>query len=453
MKTKFTIFINAFSVLLFWMPNDALANSTQTQQTQNQADVAEVFDQAAAKHKRELEDLWDRRGTPRLNLSNVSSKSVARILSQRTTNIDYSATEATYLDNTAVLFYSYDRENLQIWLVDERSIQAYSKRRISENQINEAITNLRDSMGIDSLQLSRSPHPRGIGIFSRSQKAELPINRSIAELTEILLPPTIRHELSSVKHLVIVPVLGLGTVPFAILQPFTDGSFLIDQMSISIAPSLFDVGQTIPPWDVSRAFSSPLIVGNPYLPPSAEWVVPALPGAEKEAQGVAQIMNVTPLIGKEATKDTILSKVQNSSLLYFATHGVASSTNPLSAGFLMFSADRFEQGWWTVKEVQEIRIRETQIAVLSACQTGLGKVHDAGIIGLGRAFQIAGVPRVVMSLWSVDDVATSELMQAFIKHLENDIPAEALREAMLEVRKEYPAPSQWASFVLFGTPR
>jgi CHAT domain-containing protein len=58
-----------------------------------------------------------------------------------------------------------------------------------------------------------------------------------------------------------------------------------------------------------------------------------------------------------------------------------------------------------------------------------------------------------MSLWSVDDLATSELMQAFIKHLENDIPAEALREAMLEVRKQYPAPSQWASFVLFGTPR
>jgi CHAT domain-containing protein len=55
-------------------------------------------------------------------------------------------------------------------------------------------------------------------------------------------------------------------------------------------------------------------------------------------------MNVTPLIGKEASKERILSKVQNSSLLYFATHGVASSTNPLSAGFLMFSADRFEQG-------------------------------------------------------------------------------------------------------------
>jgi hypothetical protein len=170
MRTKFTIFINALSVLLFWMPNEALANSTQTQQTQNQADVAALFDQAAAKHKRELEDLWNSRGGPRLKLSNVSSESVARILSQKTTNIDYSATEATYLDNTAVLFYSYDRENLQIWLVDERSIQAYFKRRISENQINEAITNLRDSMGIDSLQLSRSPHPRGIGIFSRSQK-------------------------------------------------------------------------------------------------------------------------------------------------------------------------------------------------------------------------------------------------------------------------------------------
>jgi CHAT domain-containing protein len=83
--------------------------------------------------------------------------------------------------------------------------------------------------------------------------------------------------------------------------------------------------------------------------------------------------------------------------------------------------------------VQQARLTDTQIAILSAYQTGLGKVHDAGIIGLARAFQIAGVPRVLMSLWSVDDAATNELMQAFVKHLENDIPAEALRKAMLDL--------------------
>ncbi|MBA3766613.1 MAG: CHAT domain-containing protein, partial [Acidobacteria bacterium] len=87
------------------------------------------------------------------------------------------------------------------------------------------------------------------------------------------------------------------------------------------------------------------------------------------------------------------------------------------------------------------------------CQTGLGKVHDAGVIGLSRAFQIAGVPRVVMSLWSVNDKATAELMKSFVKYLQTHMPSEALRLAMLDVRKRRPEPSQWASFVLFGTPR
>jgi CHAT domain-containing protein len=118
----------------------------------------------------------------------------------------------------------------------------------------------------------------------------------------------------------------------------------------------------------------------------------------------------------------------------------------------MLSAERFEQGWWTAREIQSTRLR-AEIAVLSACQTGLGRAHDAGIIGLSRAFQIAGVPLVVMSLWSVDDQATSQLMQAFVKHLETQFPSEALRQAMLEVKQDYSEPSKWASFVIFGTPR
>jgi CHAT domain-containing protein len=388
--------------------------------------------------------------------SEATSESVAKVLSVNTTNINRSTEDtgdAIYLDKTAVLFYSYDKETLQIWLVDKYGIQAYHKQTISENQINEAITNLRNSMGVDSLQSTRAPHPRGLEIVSRVQKPKV-LNRSIAELTEILLPVALTHKLASVRHLIIVPVLGFGTVPYAVLQPFKDGSFLIDKMSLSVAPSLFDVGQTIYPWSVDDAFFSPLIVGNPDLPISTEWIVPTLLGAEKEALAISETMNATPLIGKQATKEAILSKVGDSSLLYFATHGVASNSNPLSGAFLMLSAETLQQGWWTAKEVQETDLSMAQIAVLSACQTGLGKVHDAGVIGLARAFQIAGVPRVVMSLWSVDDAATSELMQAFVKHIKNgDIPAEALRKAMLEVRKQRPAPSQWASFVLFGTPR
>ena len=456
MIIKSTIFASAFSILLFEIPNDTLANHTQKQQTQNQSDIAALFDRAAAKHRKELDNLLLSRAPSRIYLpsSQVSYKDVAEVLSENTNSNLFAGNEAIYPNKAAVLFYSYEQENLQVWLVDANGIQAYHKRNISENQINTAITKLRNSMGVDSLQLTRSPQQRGIRVASRGQKSNL-LNRSIAELTEILLPVDFTNKLASIKHLIIVPVLGLGTVPYAVLQPFGDGSFLIDRMSISVAPSLFDVGQSLERWDVSRAFSSPLIVGNPDLPISNEWIFPPLLGAEKEALAVAQAMNSTPLIGKQATKEMILSRVATSSLLYFATHGIASNNNPLSGSFLVLSADQFERGLWTAKEVQETRAI-AQIAVLSACQTGLGKVHDAGIIGLARAFQIAGIPRVVMSLWSVDDAATSELMQAFVEHLKQDnniSPAEALRKAMLEVRTQRPAPSQWASFVLFGTPR
>src|SRR5919202_1631857 len=463
MKINFTVFISVFTSLCFWIPNNALANHTQKQQTQNQSDIAALFDQAAAKHKRELRGLLDLRGgSYRKDInSGATSEKVAKVLSLNTTNINRSTEdldesiyhEAIYLDKTAVLFYSYDKKDLQIWLVDEYGIQAYHKRKLPENEIEQAIINLRNSMGVDLLQSTRSPHPRGLEIVSIVQKPKL-LNSSIAKLTELLLPVALTHKLASVRHLIVVPVLGFGRVPYAVLQPFKDGSFLIDKMSISVAPSLFDLGQSIRPWHVETAFSSPLIVGNPYLPRNSEWIVPSLLGAEKEALAVAETINATPLIGKQATKETILSKVEKPSLLYFATHGIASSRNPLSGGFLMLSAETLEQGWWTAKEIQERRFDETELAVLSACQTGLGQVHDAGIIGLARAFQIAGVPRVVMSLWSVDDVATNELMQEFIKYLKNgDIPAEALRKAMLEVRKQRSDPAQWASFVLFGTPR
>ncbi|MBD0326259.1 MAG: CHAT domain-containing protein, partial [Pyrinomonadaceae bacterium] len=62
-------------------------------------------------------------------------------------------------------------------------------------------------------------------------------------------------------------------------------------------------------------------------------------------------------------------------------------------------------------------------------------------------------PRVVMILWSVYDDATAELMQAFARHLRAHAPAEALRRAMLEVRRRRPDPTEWASFVIFGTPQ
>ena len=111
-----------------------------------------------------------------------------------------------------------------------------------------------------------------------------------------------------------------------------------------------------------------------------------------------------------------------------------------------------DEAFLTAGEVQQMRL-QASLVVLSACQSGLGFAHDGGVIGLARAFQKAGVPRVVMSLWSVSDEATLYLMDRFQLTAMNNPPAEALRLAMLDARQKYPDPALWAPFTLFGTPR
>lgn len=427
---------------------------------QSQSDTAEAvrqFNLAAAKHKRELRSLFNIRGGggPLYNLSSrptLKIEDIIRILAlERDSEIH---SELYYFKNTALLFYDYESGNLQTWLVNDTKLKAYSQQNISSQQIEQAATQLVDSLNLTFLRRSRVPSlVRNQQAVSSSSPRPQSRESAIANMTQILLPAPIAHALDEVEHLIIVPVLGIGTVPYPILKPFGDDSFLIDKMSISIAPSLFDVVHMISEMWWDELISAPVVVGNPYLPRNDEWFLPPLFGAEEEAQAVAKMINIPPLIGKAATKAEILTKVEEASLLYFAAHGIASSEDPLEKSFLMLSGETFEQGWWTAREIQNTRLRAS-LAVLSACQTGLGQVHDAGIIGLSRAFQIAGVPRVVMSLWSVDDEATNYLMQAFMKHLQlGTMTSEALRQAMLEAKAEYPEPLHWASFALFGTPR
>jgi CHAT domain-containing protein len=166
---------------------------------------------------------------------------------------------------------------------------------------------------------------------------------------------------------------------------------------------------------------------------------------------VARLLGVAPLIGDQATIDAVRLRAPTSGLLYFATHGAADEDDPLEGGFLALSPGDSASGRWTAREIQRTPLR-ARLAVLSACQTGRGREHDAGIIGLARAFTLAGVPRVVMSLWDVDDEVTVELMSAFVQTLKDEPPAEALRRAMLSTRAKHPKVSDWASFVMFGAP-
>jgi CHAT domain-containing protein len=161
------------------------------------------------------------------------------------------------------------------------------------------------------------------------------------------------------------------------------------------------------------------------------------------------------LTGSAANINVVRKKVRGAKLLYFATHGIADPENPLDGSGLFFApSDDNPTGLWTAREIQGLKL-ENGLVILSACQTGLGDPQDAGTIGLSRAFQLAGATHTIMSLWSVDDQSTMELMTKFVKYLQEGggvFPVDPLRNAILAYKKENPNPLHWASFSVFGIP-
>jgi CHAT domain-containing protein len=104
----------------------------------------------------------------------------------------------------------------------------------------------------------------------------------------------------------------------------------------------------------------------------------------------------------------------------------------------------------TTADITEMRLRAA-LVVLSACDTGEGRISGDGVVGLARAFLAAGADSVLVSLWSVPDQPTSELMVAFYRALARAPgKAQALRQAMLETRARYPNPLAWSGFIMMG---
>lgn len=108
-----------------------------------------------------------------------------------------------------------------------------------------------------------------------------------------------------------------------------------------------------------------------------------------------------------------------------------------------------EDGVLTALEISTMNLSGTDMVVMSACETGLGDITSDGVFGLQRAFKMAGVQTLVMSLWKVDDNATSLMMQTFYEHLLSGMSKrEAFNLAQAAVRTKYPEPYYWAGFVM-----
>ena len=248
----------------------------------------------------------------------------------------------------------------------------------------------------------------------------------------------------SSEKVIFIPHKELFLVPFVALQD-KSGKFLIEKHTISTAPSIQTLSLTHQrKQNLTNQTGSSLIIGNPY--PN---IIGELNYAESEASSIAQITNGQLLTREAATKKEVIKRLSDSKLLHFATHGILDEQRGFGSSIVL-TRDGEDDGLLRAEEIADMKLN-AELVVLSACDTGRGKLSGDGVIGLSRSFITAGVPSVIVSLWKVPDQSTAPLMTQFYQNLKvNPDKAVALREAMLTTMKQYPDPVNWAAFTLIG---
>lgn len=330
-----------------------------------------------------------------------------------------------------------------------------------------------------------------IGVRSRSgigksdRVAPSTQTKQLQQLHQLLIQP-IADLLPTdpAQRIVFIPQGALFLVPFPALQD-AQGKYLIEQHTLQTAPSIQVLGQ-VAALRVERGEErgargatprSSLVVGNPTMPkvPPALGEPPEplapLPGAEKEAVAIAPLLQTQAITGKQATKAAIVQKMSRARIIHLATHGLLDEQHGLGSA-LAFAPDAkasqsnsptekgsrasdrasnsATNGLLTAAEILNLPLN-ADLVVLSACDTGRGRITGDGVIGLSRSFLAAGVSSLVVSLWAIPDAPTAALMTQFYRNLQhtND-KAQALRQAMLTTMKTHPNPQDWAAFTLIG---
>jgi CHAT domain-containing protein len=305
--------------------------------------------------------------------------------------------------------------------------------------------------------------------------------------------------LGNISRLILAPDGSLNLLPFEVL-PLSSDTYLIDRYR----PSYVSVGRDVLRFgfQTGREPEQPLVAGGPNFDLGMQrdetrinrQLFTPLDGTLAEAEEVAAVLHVEPLMEDDVLEGVIKSR-RSPRILHLATHGffrpnpgggeqalslsmhgwcssvegrwkaMETIEDPLvRSGLALAGANTWlrgdsppamaEDGILTAADVSGLDLVDTELVVLSACETGLGDVHvGEGVFGLRRAFPLAGAKTLVMSLWKVHDEQTKKLMIDFYHRLETGTPrSEALREAQLAVRSRAPHPVNWGAFICQGDP-
>ncbi|HEY9784945.1 MAG TPA: CHAT domain-containing protein [Candidatus Obscuribacterales bacterium] len=257
----------------------------------------------------------------------------------------------------------------------------------------------------------------------------------LQELYTLLIAPAVPFLPDNPEEVVtIVPHGPLFSVPFAALQA-ADGKFLVESRTLNYVPAIGVLRATQRLDDAARIAQEDSLIafGNPITKVIA--FLGTLPYAEKEVKKVAALFGEGKArveIGEAANKAAFRELAPKNSIIHLATHGLINEEKPMESA-LVLAPTESDDGLLTVKDILQLPPLKAKVVVLSACQTGRGKITGDGVVGLSRAFIIAGTPSIIVSQWNVDDVMTEYQMEQFYKaFLAGKTKAQALRQAQLK---------------------
>jgi CHAT domain-containing protein len=376
-------------------------------------------------------------------------------------------------EHTMLLAYALGPERSYVWLVSQTGLTSYVLPR--EKDIENAARAWYQSFA--------KPQDRALTSLTFAQAAQ--------QLSTMLLRDAAAH--LRTQRLVIVSEGALQYIPFAalplpghtepllatyevvhlpsastlaVLRQTTRGRMAAPKTAVILADPVFDKAdqRVRPPQGATEVLSSAspqtprgIVVYAPLLqlpePPTA------LPHTATEAKNIQALVSgdrVDVRLGFDANRAYATSPhLAQYQIVHFATHGRLDRSEPARSAVvlsLVNAQGEAENGYLSLRDIYKLRLA-ANLVVLSACETGLGKdFKGEGMVGLTRGFMYAGAPRVVVSLWQVDDEETAVLMTQFYQQMlqHGRTPAAALREAQLSMWREGKALYYWAPFILQG---
>lgn len=412
-----------------------------------------------------------------LDLTEAEIRSVSPRYAELATPRPVAPDEAARLlgDDTLLLSYQLGRERSFLWVLGQGRFESFELAR-----------------GEQIEALARTLHRK----LSRFDPGGRPAQRRLAaELGGIVLGPIapILAAPDAPSRLVVVTDGALGYVPFEVFPVPTDGAgegaeagappLAIDRFEVAYLPSASTLGslrrmlRSRPPApDPLAVLADPVFsADDPRLdlpegsrgradqgegPRAERSPFPRLRSSGREARLIAALAppgDTLLAVGLDADRKA-LEHLEDFRVIHLATHGVLDTDRPAASGLALSLVDARgnpdPEGFLSLRDLYGLRLG-ADLVVLSGCRTAAGRtMRGEGLVGLARGFMYAGSPRVIASLWQVDDRATARLMESFYRGLweRHEPPAAALARAKLELRADprFQDPWYWAAFVIQG---